>query len=91
MTVARGALPHLPRRIAEVEHVRQFLVLLEGVHAPELIGRVSDDFIFRDQSLKWLHDQLLARSYVVKNLFSEYEKAGIDPYVGFPHALDAFY
>src|SRR5256885_10059573 len=85
MTVARSAFPHLPRRIAEIEHIRQFLVLLEGVHAPELVGRIADDFLFRDQSLKWLHDQFLARPYVVEDLLSEYEEAGVDPNVGFPH------
>src|SRR5256885_2423698 len=91
MIVSRGVFPHFPRRVAEIEHVCQFLVLLEGVHAPELVRRVADDFLFRDQSLKRLHNQLLARLDVVEDLLSEYEKASIDPNIGFPHALDAFY
>src|SRR5258708_3821729 len=84
-------LPDLPRCDADIVHIRQFLMLLEGIHAPELVGRVANDLLFCDQSLKRLHNQLLARLYVFENLFSEYEKAGIDPNVGFPHALDASY
>src|SRR6266853_6808678 len=91
MIVSRGVFPYFPRRVAEIEHVCQFLVLLEGVHAPELVGWVADDFLFRDQSLKRLHNQLLARSHVVEDLLSEYEEAGIDANVGFAHALDASY
>ena len=41
--------------------------------------------------MKRLHNQLLARLDVVEDLLSEYEKASIDPNIGFPHALDAFY
>src|SRR5882672_630164 len=64
-------------------------MLLEGIHAPELVLPVADNLLCCDQSLKRLHNQFLAGSHVVEYLLFEHEKTGIDQNVGFPHALDA--
>src|SRR5215471_12257541 len=81
-----GTFPHHPRSVALVEQVGQFLMFLEGVHAPELIGPVAHELLFGYEPLEGLHDQLFARLDVVENLLPEREESGVDEEVGLAHS-----
>src|SRR5215831_13713908 len=75
---ALASLPDLPGSIALAVHVRELLVLLEGVHAPEAVVPVSDELLLLDQAMERLLDQLLALFDVVEDLAPEDEEAAVD-------------
>src|SRR5437763_13714468 len=61
-------LPELPGRLPRIVQIGELLLLLEGVHAPELVVAVAEELALGDEPVGRRMDELVAGPAVVEDL-----------------------
>src|SRR5438874_13206879 len=84
-------LPELPGRLPRIVQIGELLLLLEGVHAPELVVPVAEELALGDEPVERRIDELVAGPDVVEDLPPQADAPRVDDHVRLAHGADPAY